>query len=171
MLARLTPRKINDLRKDVLGKAVPASFTLFVATKDDIPAIITLAEKEFGPDTFDHVMYKHYITKGHSLLFGLKQKEKVAAWMMIELNRRQKRIYVTEIVTAKQHRGRGLAKWLWGKVFLLAETLGYKTVTSHVEPSNKKAIALYRKLGMETERRINDYYVSGEDAFYMKREI
>lgn len=171
MLPRLTPRKIATLKESVLGKNVPKGFTLFIATESDVPALIRMAEPEFGVDTFDHAMYRHYICRGHALLFGLKHKGKIAAHVMIEFNRRQKRIYVTEVLTAKAYRGRGLAKWLWGKVFALGETLGYRTVTSHVEPANKKAIALYHQLGLETAKRLKGYYCSGRDALYMRKTL
>ena len=43
----------------------------------------------------------------------------------------------------------------------------YVSPTLHVDPSNKKAIELYKAKGFAVDARVKDYYKTGEDALRM----
>jgi len=71
--------------------------------------------------------------------------------------------YVLFLAVAPEHRGHGYGSRLIADV---AER--NRSVTCHVRASNDDAIAFYRHVGFELQRRIDDYYEDGGDAYYMK---
>ncbi len=171
VLTRLTSGRIEAIRKSILDKAVPKSFSVFIAREADLPAIRGLAAQEFADDTNEYETYCDYLYVCHALTFGLKHGKDIACYGIFEFNRRQKKIYMVELVASKKYRGRGLSTWVLQKISEVGKTLGYKTLTSHVSPANKPAIKLYEKAGMSLTRRVKGYHHDGSDALYMRKFI
>jgi ribosomal protein S18 acetylase RimI-like enzyme len=71
--------------------------------------------------------------------------------------------YVLFLAVDQEYRGNGFGKALVARV---AENYG--TVTCHARTTNRKALQFYRYIGFEVQRRIDDYYEDGGDAYYLK---
>ena len=78
---------------------------------------------------------------------------------------------INNIAVHPDHRRRGLAAILLGRVLQEGREMGCKRATLEVRPSNLAALALYRKHGFaEVGRRVNYYADEGEDAILMQLE-
>jgi len=71
--------------------------------------------------------------------------------------------YILFLAVDEQYRGEGFGKRL---VACVAEEYG--TVTCHARTTNRAALDFYRSLGFTVERRIENYYEDGGDAFYLQ---
>lgn len=71
--------------------------------------------------------------------------------------------YILFLAVAPEYRGEGFGKRL------VADVAGeHDTVTCHARTTNEDALAFYEHLGFEIERRIDNYYEDGGDAYYLK---
>ncbi|MCU4719322.1 GNAT family N-acetyltransferase [Halapricum hydrolyticum] len=71
--------------------------------------------------------------------------------------------YMLFLAVDEQYRDEGFGKRLIARV---AED--YSTVTCHARTTNEEAISFYQHVGFEIERRIDNYYEDGGDAYYLK---
>jgi ribosomal protein S18 acetylase RimI-like enzyme len=79
------------------------------------------------------------------------------------------RAEVDSIAVTPAHRGRGVAAALVKRVIGLLRRRGFGTVSINVRPENEAAIRLYRKLGFQRIRRVNDYYEDRAPAWRMRK--
>jgi len=70
--------------------------------------------------------------------------------------------YVLFLAVHPDHRGRGHAERLIADV---ADE--HRSVSCHARTSNEQALGFYEHLGFEVERRIDDYYEDGGNAYYL----
>jgi ribosomal-protein-alanine N-acetyltransferase len=81
-------------------------------------------------------------------------------------------LHIIRIAVALDFRTMGVATWLLQQCFKLVEQKDFDSVYIEVRPSNKAAIALYRKLGFHLiGTRPNYYPESNEDALVMKKML
>nr|WP_157512719.1 N-acetyltransferase [Halapricum sp. CBA1109] len=71
--------------------------------------------------------------------------------------------YILFLAVSPEYRGDGFGKRLIARV---AED--YRSVTCHARSTNREAINFYKHVGFEIERRIDNYYEDGGDAYYLK---
>ena len=71
--------------------------------------------------------------------------------------------YILFLAVDEAYRGEGFGKRLIARV---AED--YRSVSCHARTTNREAIEFYEHVGFEIERRIDNYYEDGGDAFYLK---
>jgi ribosomal protein S18 acetylase RimI-like enzyme len=71
--------------------------------------------------------------------------------------------YILFLAVDEQYRGEGFGKRLVARI---AED--YRSVSCHARTTNSEAIDFYRHVGFEIQRRIDDYYEDGGDAYYLK---
>ncbi len=80
--------------------------------------------------------------------------------------------HIVSIAVLPQFRRRGIATKLMEEALKrLKEIYGVKEVYLEVRVSNLPAIKLYEKLGFVKVRRIKYYYLDGEDAWLMAKEV
>jgi [ribosomal protein S18]-alanine N-acetyltransferase len=168
---RLDPQRIAAVETEVLKLKVPRGLTAFAATEDDVAEMMAMSLAAFGHEALSRADFSRYLRRSHALIFGLRHKGGIAAYCVIELNARQRRIYVVETCTAPAFRGQGHAFWLRTKVDGIAGHLGYRHIASHVRVSNTPALKLNEKVGMSVVARLKGYYEDGEDGFYLKKKL
>ncbi|WP_436934482.1 GNAT family N-acetyltransferase [Halovenus marina] len=71
--------------------------------------------------------------------------------------------YILFLAVADDYRGQGFGKRLIANV---AEE--HTTVTCHARTTNREALEFYQALGFEVQRRIDNYYEDGGDAYYLQ---
>ncbi len=71
--------------------------------------------------------------------------------------------YLLFLAVAEEYRGQGFGKRL---IACIADEFG--SVTCHARTTNRNALGFYRKLGFQVNRRVNNYYEDGGDAYYMQ---
>ena len=81
-------------------------------------------------------------------------------------------LHILRIAVAPDFRCRGVATWLLQQGFKFVKQQKFDSAYIEVRPSNKAAIALYRKLGFSIiGTRPNYYPESGEDALVMRKQL
>ncbi len=71
--------------------------------------------------------------------------------------------YILFLAVSPECQGEGIGKRLVARV---AEE--YDTITCHARTTNEDALRFYEHLGFEINRRIDNYYEDGGDAYYLK---
>ncbi|MFB6142463.1 MAG: GNAT family N-acetyltransferase [Halorientalis sp.] len=71
--------------------------------------------------------------------------------------------YVLFLAVAPAHRGEGFGERLVARV-----ADDHASVSCHARTTNESAIGFYEHLGFEVQRRIDNYYEDGGDAYYLK---
>ncbi|MCD6323911.1 MAG: ribosomal protein S18-alanine N-acetyltransferase [Desulfurococcales archaeon] len=80
--------------------------------------------------------------------------------------------HIVSIAVHPDYRRRGLGTKLMSEAERrLKEVYGVKEIYLEVRVSNEPAIKLYEKLGYEKVRRVKYYYLDGEDAWIMAKEV
>jgi len=80
------------------------------------------------------------------------------------------RAHATEVAVAPAHRRAGVATALFEAYFERAAAAGADRVTLAVAPDNEAAIACYRGLGFERDRR-DEAYFDGDPGLVMARDL
>jgi len=83
----------------------------------------------------------------------------------------EKKGHVVSIAVLPKYQRRGIGLALMQKA--MENMLRYKAKKCFLEVrvSNKPAIQMYKKLGFQIKRRIRSYYMDGEDAYVMERNL
>ncbi|WP_136715325.1 GNAT family N-acetyltransferase [Halorientalis salina] len=71
--------------------------------------------------------------------------------------------YILFLAVSEEYRGNGFGKQLIARV-----ADNHSSVTCHARTTNEPAIGFYKHMGFEVQRRIENYYEDGGDAFYLK---
>ena len=71
--------------------------------------------------------------------------------------------YILFLAVDKRFRGEGFGERLVARV-----ADNHSSVTCHARATNESALSFYRHLGFEVERRIENYYEDGGDAYYLR---
>jgi len=80
--------------------------------------------------------------------------------------------HIVSVAVRERYRRMRLAYMMMVAVHqALKENYGAEEAFLEVRVSNNPAIKLYEKLGYKIVRRIDNYYLDGEDAFVMAREL
>ncbi len=71
--------------------------------------------------------------------------------------------YILFLAVAPEVRGEGHGRRLVAEV-----ADDHRTVTCHARTTNESALLFYERIGFERQRRIDNYYEDGGDAYYLK---
>ncbi|HWN70029.1 MAG TPA: GNAT family N-acetyltransferase, partial [Haliangium sp.] len=137
---RLIPSQRAALCAELLVPYAPRGLTALVADDGHIPALTALSREGFGASALGRAIFDFYVHEAHALILGLAQRGSIISYCVIELNTRQRRVYVVETFTTAALRGLGHGSWMRGRVEAIALSLGYRTITSHVSVHNAAAL-------------------------------
>lgn len=76
--------------------------------------------------------------------------------------------YIAMIVVDKQFRRLRIGKLLAGKFIERIREKGGEEIVLETEQTNTSALRLYESLGFARVKRMQNYYLSGNDAFRLK---
>jgi ribosomal protein S18 acetylase RimI-like enzyme len=71
--------------------------------------------------------------------------------------------YILFLAVDPDYRGEGFGKRLVARV-----ADNHSTVSCHARSTNRSALQFYRHIGFEIQRRIDNYYEDGGDAYYLQ---
>lgn len=80
-------------------------------------------------------------------------------------------LHVNKIAVAERHRRRGVASLLMDEVLSFAARTGVEEIFLEVRVSNRSARAFYAGLGFQEAGRRSRYYLDGEDALVLVRNM
>jgi len=145
--------------------ALPEGYVIRQARREDVPEVARLEAVAF-PDPWPAHLYLTEV--GQPLRFqrvvcdgqGVLVAYLFACWQVDEL-------HILKVATSPLHEGRGLATTLLEAAREEALRRRGRGVILEVRPSNRRAFALYRRLGYAAIGRRPRYYSDGEDAIVM----
>jgi ribosomal protein S18 acetylase RimI-like enzyme len=168
---RLTAAIVRRLAAELEARRAGAGLRAFVMTAADIPEVAAMSATAFGEEALTPAKLRFYLERAHALAIGLRRRQTIVSYTLVELNRGQRRVYVVETCTRAGEQGRGHASWLRARMAAIAYRLGYRTQTTHVRLSNTAAQELNRRAGMVLVREIAEYYDDGETGLYLARPL
>ena len=78
---------------------------------------------------------------------------------------------IASIAVLPEYRGKKIGQSLLSKSFEAMRLMKIETVTLHVRISNMTAQKLYYIMGFRKYKRVAKYYVNGEDAYILKKDL
>ena len=98
------------------------------------------------------------------------QRTEIIAYVFLRILSAE--MHILRIAVARKFQEKGVATWLLQQCFRLAKEKNVYSVYIEVRPTNKTAIALYRKSGFQLLGRKPHYYPeTGEDALVMVKHL
>jgi|WetSurMetagenome_2_1015567.scaffolds.fasta_scaffold787820_1 [ribosomal protein S18]-alanine N-acetyltransferase len=144
--------------------------TLMSATGADLSELFLLETLcEDRPWTKENIASE--LADRHALHFLLRTADGRRACSFVLARLIADELHIHKVTTHPDFRRQGHAKQLLGHVLTRAKERGGKRALLEVRSGNEAAIRLYMSLGFVTDAVRKKYYVSGEDALMMSREL
>jgi len=150
------------------------------AKPEDLLEVINInmiSLKEHYPEDF----WRHHLEMWGEAFLVADLDSKVVGYVMCRVERGlgyinksllKKLGHIISIAVHPDYRGRGIGYSLMVEALRkLKEFYKVSEVYLEVRVSNESAIKLYEKLGFKKVQRIRFYYLDGEDAWLMAREV
>ena len=124
---------------------------------DDLPSIVRVERKSFARDAWERELFLDYLAQpGQSIFLVAIFDRKVIAYALAFHSKT--RADIDSIAVAPAERGKGVAVALLKRLIGSLRRRKFRTVSLSARLGNEAAIRLYRKLGIQRTRRINNYY-------------
>ena len=126
-------------------------------------------EKRSYPTPWSRSMFASELAKPSSICLGAFEEELLAGYLIV--SRYVDAWHVMNVAVAPEHRRRGIAGALLGRLFELTADDGRRGYTLEVRVSNTTAIGLYERLGFRARGVRRGYYTDNrEDALIMWKD-
>ena len=136
----------------------------------DLPAIEVI-ERASYPTPWSRSMFAGELAKPSSICLGAFDPDTTALMGYMIISRYVDAWHVMNIAVSPDHRRRGVASSLLGRLLELTAGEGRRGYTLEVRVSNTGAIALYEQLGFRGRGIRRGYYTDNrEDALIMWRD-
>lgn len=137
-------------------------------TEKDLDAVTAIERASYTtPWTSDHFLNE--ITASYSWPFVVVMGEVVVGYLCLMCLFEEAQIL--NIAVGPDFRGRGIARVMLNRAFLLALEQGAEFMALEVRSSNSAAISLYEQLGFKKTGIRVRYYEHTEDAILMEKSI
>jgi ribosomal-protein-alanine N-acetyltransferase len=142
------------------------------ATEADFETLLSLDEACFPRDiAYDSVELSFLMKRPGAETLVLEEEGAIAAFLLMEVNRRRKRATLVTLDVRAEKRRNGYASALLRRSESILQELRVYTYDLQVDTRNDPALLFYRKHGFEVERRLEKYYPGGHDAWRMVKNL
>ncbi len=147
------------------------------AREDDVDDVIAL-NIECLPEHYPLSFWLEHLRKWSKVFLIAEVARRIVGYVMCRIETGTSNIlgvkatlgHIVSIAVSKEYRRRGIAlKLMQTALANMKKFYGVNEAYLEVRVSNEPAIKLYRKLGFEIIKRLDDYYLDGEDAYLMAR--
>lgn len=155
-------------------------YTIRKARKEDVPTVMYI-NKVSLPENYPEWFFEEHLERWGEAFFVAEVDGKVVGYVMSRVEYGApfvvegtfvKKGHIVSIAVLEQYRRRGIGRSLMEHALkALKEVYDCKEVYLEVRVSNEPAIRLYERLGFRKVRIIPMYYLDGEDAYLMAREL
>ncbi|ADM27298.1 (SSU ribosomal protein S18P)-alanine acetyltransferase [Ignisphaera aggregans DSM 17230] len=149
------------------------------ASMDDLDSVIAI-NIECLPEHYLKSFWIEHIEKWNDLFYVAEVNNEIVGYALarvengspITKNMFSKVGHVVSIAVREKYRRKGIATMLMSALIYTLKTIyGAEEVYLEVRVSNEPAIRLYQKLGFVIAKRIEQYYLDGEDAYLMIKKL
>ncbi len=149
------------------------------ARSEDLDEVISI-NMEALPEHYPRVFWEEHLRKWNKSFLVAELNGEIVGYVMCRIewgwgftkNKLLKKGHVISIAVRSNYRHRGIGRKLMVYAMkALKEHYGAEEIYLEVRVSNTPAINLYKKLGFKIVKTIANYYLDGEDAYVMAREL
>lgn len=118
--------------------------------------------------------YRYFIKQWPDLCYLAMEGEECVGAVVCKLETNKKgedRGYVAMLAVREDRRKHGIGSWLVATAIDAMIAKHCQEVSLEAEVTNKGALKLYEKLGFIREKRLEKYYLNGNDAFRLKLRL
>ncbi len=154
---------------------IPAPFTTYELKSlsiKDLDPLLRLNIRCFrNGENYTKHTFNYLLTQPQSLGFGAVTPTGDMVGFILVMNNPDGSAHITTIGVAPEHRRRGVAEMLIGRVDSSLRDRAVSTIVLEVRVSNFAAQRLYLNSGYTIVQRMIRYYHNGEDGYLMMKSI
>ena len=138
----------------------------------DFETLLSIDAESFEREiAYDSAELSFLMKRPGAETFVLEEDGVIAAFLLMEVNRRRKRATIVTLDVRREKRRRGFASGLLRHSESVLHGYGVQTYDLQVDTRNEAAVTFYRKHGFEVDRRLKKYYPGGHDAWQMVKKL
>lgn len=135
---------------------------------DDLKIIAPILQSDFD-DFWNENIFKSELENESSYYIVAKQNDNIVGfgglWKSVD------DIHITNIVTKKTLRSKGIGTAILNELIIQAKNFGYNIITLEVNENNLPAISLYKKFGFKEVGIRKKYYDNTHNAIIMNLNL
>jgi [ribosomal protein S18]-alanine N-acetyltransferase len=139
-----------------------------LARESDLDAVEALEKASFATDRLSRRSLRSHI-RGQRGLFVAEDAEGLLGYALVFLRRNGRLARLYSIAVDRRARGQGVGRALLSACEALAEREGREALRLEVRLGNRRAIALYRRLGYRRFGAYEGYYADGATALRFEK--
>jgi ribosomal protein S18 acetylase RimI-like enzyme len=140
------------------------------ARESDLDALEALEREAFAGDRLSRRSLKKFVVAGDRLV-AATDAAGLAGYALVTWRKNGRRARLYSIAVQAGRAGRGVGRALLETVEARALEQGCEALRLEVREDNKRAIALYERLGYRCFGRIEDYYEDGAPALRLEKRL
>lgn len=142
------------------------------ATGTDFPALLSIDAASFEREiAYDSAELSFLMKRPGAETLVLEEGGAIAAFLLMEVNRRRKRATLVTLDVRSERRRNGFASELLRHSESILDGYAVHTYDLQVDTRNDGAVLFYQKHGFTVERRLKKYYPGGHDAWQMVKKL
>ena len=142
------------------------------ATGADFPTLLSIDEASFEREiAYDSVELSFLTQRPGAETLVLEEGDAIAAFLLMEVNRRRKRATLVTLDVRSEKRRNGFASDLLRHSESILQGYGVHAYDLQVDTRNDGAVLFYQKHEFQAERRLEKYYPGGHDAWQMVKKL
>lgn len=140
-----------------------------IATSDDLLTIKSINEKCL-PENYDLGTYEKFLSI-YNMTYVVTSNDNVVGYIIGSVEDGVE-AHIVSIAVLPEFRKQRFGQRLILALLVDAKRKGLKSCSLHVRVSNAPAISIYKNLGFQPIREIENYYsLDGENGFLMRRKL
>lgn len=141
------------------------------AKLEDLENIIAIEQHVFNTDSYPaFVVRQLFDISGHYFLVA-KEENEVLGYALGGFNTKENRGWVLSLGVQEKGRGKGLGKQLTEQLIKVLKTQNPKDIFLTVYPNNVSAIKIYKDLGFEGEKVLDNYFLDNQKRIVMIKKL
>lgn len=144
------------------------SLAIRPARQSDLDALETLEREAFAGDRLSRRSFKSHIAARNRLLVAA-DSDGIAGYALVTWRKGGRRARLYSLAVSRRKAGRGVGRALLTAVQSHALEQGCEALRLEVREDNRRAIALYERLGYRRFGRHEDYYEDGAAALRLEK--
>lgn len=142
------------------------------ATTADFPTLLKIDEASFPREiAYDVIELSFLMNRPGAETLVLEEDGAIAAFLLMEVNRRRKRATLVTLDVRSEKRRQGYASDLLHHSENILQGYGVTAYDLQVDMRNDGALLFYRQKGFQIDRRLGKYYPGGHDAWQMVKKL
>jgi ribosomal-protein-alanine N-acetyltransferase len=143
--------------------------TIRPATDADLPMILGVETAAFAQDALPFFHFRQMLDAVPAFFLVADDGGRLGGYVLGSMQAGEAHGWLLSLAVSPDFRGRGIGEMLVRGLLEAFASKGAAEARLHVSPSNRGALALYRKLGFEEVRVEADYFGPGADRAIMRR--